>query len=98
MVEQERSARMAVADDEVAVGPQVVNVDLPELVRPDALHPARDPVADVGAVPRALPELSVGSSRRRAELDELTRPRVPRPGLEVVEAVEAVVLVPHEPA
>src|SRR6188472_4374088 len=88
---------MAASDDEVAARPEGVGVDLSELVRADALYPGRDPVADVGAMPRALPELAVRSARRGAELDELSRPRVPRPGLEVVEVVEAVVLVPDEP-
>src|SRR6476661_6819703 len=98
MIEQESTTRMTMPDDEIATALQVVGMDLAQLVGPHALYPRRNPTANVGATPGALPELTVRPPRRSADLGELPRPTVPRPGREVVEAVEAVVLVPDEPA
>jgi len=98
MIEQERSSRMTVPDDHVAARTQVVRVYIAELIGPDALYPHRRPAANVGTVPWTVPVLTRRPPGRGAELREPVRLRVPGPRGEVVEAVEAVVLVPDEPA
>ena len=94
---KKRASRMTVANDEVATVGQVVAVNLPELVGPDSLHPGRDPLANVRASPRALPELAARAPRGTPDLRDLARSGVPRPHAEVVEAVEAVVFLPDQP-
>ena len=89
---------MTVPDDHVAARTQVVRVYIAELIGPDALYPHRRPAANVGTVPWTVPVLTRRPPGRGAELREPVRLRVPGPRGEVVEAVEAVVLVPDEPA
>src|SRR6476660_8843487 len=59
MIEQESTTRMTMPDDEIATALQVVGMDLAQLVGPHALYPRRNPTANVGATPGALPELTV---------------------------------------
>src|SRR5579859_5450396 len=96
--EKKGALSMTGVDDPIGAGAQVVDVHGRDVVRSRTLRPRGDSVANVGLPPGALPEVAARTSGRRPDLPELARLRVPRPGREVVEAVEAVVLVPDKPA
>ena len=89
---------MSLADDAVGAACEVVDVDLPNTSGPRSLRPRGEAVAGVGLAPRARPEAAGRSRLCRPDLPELPALGIPRPGREVVEARERVILVPDEPA
>jgi len=96
--DEERPLRMSSVGDHVAHLREVVDVDVSDPAATRALGPGGDPVADVWLSPRRDPERAVGGALRRTDLRDRAGARVPRPGREVVEVLERVVLVPDEPA